>query len=173
MRTFIALAGLALLTAACGKAEPVKRQPGSWSQKIEILEFTGPGVTPAQKGQMQSLMNFASGMSMCVTPEMAAQEDRQKALATLGGQGDCTVTSNDISGSTIAFVTECKEAGKTVRVTADGTSSGTAQNIRMTVETVAGAKDAGKLVMNVVATRNGECKPGDINPTIPATTPKS
>ena len=170
MRYFIAMAGLALLTTACGKAEPVKRQPGSWSQKIEIAEFTGPGITAAQKSQMQSLMNLASGMSMCITPDMAAQEDMQKTLASMGGQGNCTVVSKDISGSKIVFVTECKEPGKTVRVSGDGTNTGSAQNVKMTVETIGDTKNASKLVMNVTSSRTGDCKPGDITP---RTLPKS
>lgn len=175
MRTFIALTGSAVLLAACGQSSsaPVKRQPGSWSQKIEIAEFSGPGVTPEQKTQMQQMMNMASGVTICITPELAAAEDVEKNLTNMGGQqAKCTVGKKNISGSVISFTADCKDpSGKTTRVTAEGTTAPTEQNIKMSIESVGDTKDGGKLVMNIAAKRNGECKPGEMTPPAPAASP--
>eukprot|EP01037_Dinobryon_pediforme_P043427 gene43427-54468_t len=51
LATLLALPTLAL--AACSPSGPVKRQAGSWSQKIEILKLEGRGATPETKTQMQ------------------------------------------------------------------------------------------------------------------------
>jgi hypothetical protein len=171
MRITIATTVAALLLVGCNKTDsaPAKRQPGSWSQKIEIVEFTGPGVAPAQKAQMQQMMNAVSGMSVCITPELAEQEDIEKNLTNMGGQqGNCTVANKDISGTKLAFTANCKDKGKDVKITADGNNTPTEQNIKMTIETVGATADGGKLVMNVASKRNGECTPGEFTPPAPA-----
>ncbi|MEG3087079.1 DUF3617 domain-containing protein [Sphingomonas sp. PB4P5] len=172
MRIIIATAAVAYLLAGCNKTDstPPKRQPGSWTQKIEIVDFAGPGVTPAQKTQMQQMMDAVSGMSVCITPELAAQEDIEKNLTNMGGQqGNCTVADKTITGSKLSFTANCKDKGKDVKITADGTNTATEQNIKMTIETVGAAADGGKLVMNVSAKRNGECSPGEFTPPAPTT----
>lgn len=175
MRIILALTGSAMLLTACGQSSsaPVKRQPGSWSQKIAIAELSGPGITPETKAQMQQMMDMMSGVTVCVSPELAASEDIEKNLTNMGGkQANCTVGKKNISGSTISFTAECKDAsGKTARITADGTSAPTEQNIKMTVESIDDAKNGGKLVMNITAKRDGECKPGERTPPLPAATP--
>ncbi|MEG3123211.1 DUF3617 domain-containing protein [Sphingomonas sp. GB1N7] len=170
MRNLIALTGVALLAAGCGKSDsgPVKRQPGSWSQKIEIVEFAGPGIKPEQKAQMQQMMNMMAGVSACITPEFAAQEDAEKNLTAMGGaQNNCKVTDKNISGGKVAFTANCSKDGRAVKLTADGTSSATEQNIKMSVESAGTNNDGGKLVMNVSAKREGECKPGEFTPPVP------
>ncbi|MFC3581350.1 DUF3617 domain-containing protein [Sphingomonas hylomeconis] len=174
MRITIAATAAALLLAGCGQSNsaPPKRQPGSWSQKIDIVEFAGPGVTAAQKTQMQQMMSMVSAMSVCVTPEASAQEDIEKKLTDMGGQaGNCTVSDKNISGGTLAFTANCKDKGKDVRISANGTNTATAQDIKMTIESVGAASDGGKLVMNVSAKRNGECKPGEFTPPVQSATP--
>ena len=174
MRITMAVAAAALLLTACGEdnSPPSKRQPGSWSQKIDIVEFTGPGIDAAQKTQLQQMMTMASSMSVCITPEAAAREDIEKNLTSMGGQaGSCTVTDKKIAGTKLAFTANCKDKGKDVRITADGTNTPTEQNVRMTVETVGATKEAGKLVMSITAKRNGDCKPGEFTPPAPAAEP--
>ncbi|MEN2785309.1 DUF3617 domain-containing protein [Sphingomonas qilianensis] len=164
----------ALLLAGCGESSsaPPKRQPGSWSQKIEIVDFAGPGVTAAQKTQMQQMMNMVSAMTVCVTPEASAQEDIEKKLTDMGGQaGNCTVADKTISGSSLAFNANCKNKGKDVKISAAGSNTATEQNIKLTIESVGATSDGGKLVMNVAAKRNGECKPGEFTPPQPGTAP--
>jgi hypothetical protein len=176
MRTFIALAGTALLVTGCGLGDtgPVKRQPGSWSQKIEILEFAGPGIKPEQKAQMQQMMNMMAGASVCITPELAAQEDPEKNLTAMGGaQDNCKVANKDFSGGKIAFTANCTQPGKRVKLTADGNTTATEQNIKMTVESTGAGNDGGKLVMNVTAKRDGDCKPGEFTPPVPKPAPSA
>jgi hypothetical protein len=172
MRITIAAATAAiLLLAGCNKTDsaPAKREPGSWSQKIEIVDFTGPGVTPAQKAQMQQMMNAVSGMSVCITPELAVQEDIEKNLTNMGGQqGNCTVADKKIAGSTLAFTANCKDKGKDVKITADGSNTPTVSIVILIFCSVGATADGGKLVMNVSAKRNGECKPGEFTPPAPA-----
>ncbi len=170
MRTIIVLAGTALLVTACGKGDsgPVKRQPGSWSQKIEIVEFAAPGVRPEQKAQMQQMMNMMAGVSVCITPALAAQENPERNLTAMGGSQDsCKVVDKKFSGGKIAFTANCSQAGKNVKLTANGTSGATEQNIKMTVESVGAQNDGSKLVMNVSAKREGACKPGEFTPPVP------
>lgn len=174
MRITTAATAAALLLAGCGDTNtaPPKRQPGSWTQKIDIVEFTGPGITAAQKTQMQQMMSMVSAMSVCVTPEASAQEDIEKKLTDMGGQaGNCTVSDKNISGGTLAFTANCKDKGKDVKITAAGSNTATAQDIKMTIESVGATADGGKLVMNVSAKRNGECKPGEFTPPVAAATP--
>ena len=176
MRIVIAVGAAAVLLAGCSKTDsgPAKRQPGSWSQKIEIAEFSGPGVTDAQKAQMQQMMNMASGTTVCITPELSAAEDIEKNLTNMGGQaGNCTVADKTLTGSAIKFVANCKNQGKDIRITADGSNSTTEQTIKMTVESVGATADGGKLVMNVSAKRLGECKPGEFTPPVKGAKPKA
>lgn len=178
MRIVLALTGSAMLLTACGQggsssSAPVKRQPGSWSQKSEILELSGPGITAENKAQMQQMMNMASGTTVCVTPEFAAAEDIEKNVTNMGNkQGTCTFGKKNITASTVSFTADCKDpAGNAVRINAEGTLATTEQTIKMTVESVGDVKNGGKLVMNVSAKRLGECKPGELTPPVPATTP--
>lgn len=174
MRIAIVAVGAAVLLAGCSKTEsgPAKRQPGSWSQKITVEEFTGPGITPAQKTQMQQMMSMASAMTVCITPEAAAAEDIEKNLTNMGGQaGNCVVADKNLTASKISFTANCKDKGKDVRIVADGSNSPTTQDIKMTIESVGASKDGGKLVMNIAAKREGECKPGEFTPKPQATAP--
>lgn len=174
----ITAATATLSLAGCGSDAPVKRQPGSWSQKMEVIEFTGPGITPAQKAQMQRMMEMVSKMTVCLTPDTVAREDIEKNLTNLGGAaGNCVVADKQIGGGKVSFTANCNEpgkggaTGKRVRMTVAGTNSATEQSFRVTVESTDASSDGGKLVMNVSGKREGECKPGELTPPPPPTTP--
>lgn len=168
-----------LLLAGCGSDAPVKRKPGSWSQKMEVIEFTGPGITPAQKAQMQQMMQMVSKMTVCLTPETVAREDIEKNLTNLSGAaGNCVVADKKIGGGKVSFTANCNEpgkdgaaTGKPVRMTVAGTHNATEQNFRVTVESTGASSDGGKLVMNVSGRREGECKPGELTPPPPPVPP--
>ncbi len=161
-----ATTAVTLLLAGCGKGDaPVKRQPGSWSQKMEVVEFSGPGVTPEQKTQMQQMMSMVSQMTVCLTPEAVAREDIEKNLTNLGGMaGNCTVSDKTVGGGTVKFTANCKDKGREVRMTVDGTNGATAQKFRVSVLSAGANSDGGKLVMDVSGKREGECKPGELTP---------
>jgi Protein of unknown function (DUF3617) len=183
MRALAFLMGAAALSlGACGDSakdgggilggsdEPVKRQPGSWSTKVEVVKLEGPDVKGGEKEQLQAMMNMVGNMSICLTPEAIAAEDIGKKLEQMGAQGgECTFAERDVSGSTIKFAATCKTGdGGTAKMSATGSNSATAQDFTITtVANKADGKPAGEMVMRISSTRTGECKPGDITPPTP------
>ena len=184
MRALAFLMGAAALAlGACGDSAtkdgggslassdaPVKRQPGSWATKIEIVKLEGPEVKGGEKEQLQAMMNMMGNVSVCLTPEAIAAEDIGKNLEQMGAQGgECTFSERDISGNKIKFAATCKSGnGGTAKMTATGSNSATAQDFTVsTVATKADGKPEGEMVMRITANRTGECKPGDITPPTP------
>lgn len=162
-----AVLALPLLAIACGPEAQIKRQPGSWSQKVEILKLEGKGATPQTQVQMQKMFDAMAAMSVCVTPAAVEKEDLAKNLEQMGSRGqNCTFSNRDATGATIGFDAVCKQAdGGSMKLTAKGTNAATAQDITMTmVGTDAAGKAQGTMEMRVRASRSGDCKPGDITP---------
>ena len=166
-RTIVALLALPLVVVACSPAAPVKRQPGSWSQKIEILKLEGKGATPEVKAQMQKMFDSMSAMSVCLTPAAVAKEDMGKAMEQMASRGkDCTFDKKTVNGGSIAISATCKQpTGGTVKMTVNGTTAATSQQMTMQTEgyDANGAKE-GTMQMHISSTRNGDCKPGDVTP---------
>ncbi len=158
---------LLVFAAACSPEAQVKRQPGSWSQKVEIVKLEGKGATAEAKVQMQKMFDAMSGLSVCLTPAAAAKEDLGKNIEQMGSQGkNCTFSKRDTAGATIGFDAVCKQpGGGSMKLTAAGTTSPTEQDITLTMQGTA-ASDApeGTMEMHVRSTRGGDCKPGDITP---------
>lgn len=154
-------------SAAAANTPPEKRQPGSWSQKIEIVKLEGDDVKPGDRAQMDQMFAMLSGMSVCLTPEAAAREDMAKNLSDMGSRGEnCTFDKRVASGSNVEFSATCKgDGGNTMRMSAKGTSGATSQDITMsmTANKVDGSKE-GEMVMRVTSERKGECGPNDITP---------
>jgi len=184
MRALAYLMGAAALTlGACGdsakdapggsvaaSSDPIKRQPGSWSTKVEIVKLEGPDVKGGEKEQLQAMMNMMGNVSICLTPEAVAAEDMSKNLEQMGAQGgECTFEDREIKGNSIKFAATCKSGdGGTAKMTANGTNSATSQDFTIsTVAMKADGKPAGEMVMRVTGQRTGECKPGDITPPMP------
>ena len=164
-----------LALAACSPSGPVKRQPGSWSQKVEILKLEGKGATPETKAQMQKMFDSMAAVSVCLTPAAAAKEDFGKAMEQMASRGqNCTFDKKDVSGGTINVSAACKQAaGGTVKMTITGTNAATAQEMTMRTEGYdAGGAKQGTMQMRIKSKRSGDCKPGDITPPdAPATGP--
>lgn len=169
-----ALLALPLFATACAPEGQIKRQPGSWSQKIEIVKLEGKGATPDTKVQMQRMFDAMSGMSICLTPAAAAKEDLGKNMEQMGSHGqNCTFGKRDVTGSTIGFDAVCKQAnGGTMKLTANGINAPTSQDVTMKMEgfSTTGASE-GVMEMHVSAKRNGDCKAGDITPPEAPATP--
>ena len=174
-RYTLAILAIPLLATACGPEAQVKRQPGSWSQKIEILKLEGKGATPETKVQMQKMFDAMGGISICVTPAAAAKEDMSKNMEQMGSRGqNCTFGKRDTTGATIGFDATCKQAdGGTMKLSAAGTNTATSQDITMTMDGIdASGKPTGTMQMRVIGTRGGDCKPTDVTPPdAPATPP--
>ena len=158
---------LPLFAVACGPEAQIKRQPGSWSQKVEILKLEGNGATPDTRAQMQKMFDAMAGISICVTPAAAAKEDLSKNLEQMGSRGQsCTFGKRDTTGATIGFDAVCKQAdGGSMKLTASGSNAPTGQDITMTMVGIdPTGKPKGTMQMRLRGTRNGDCKPTDITP---------
>lgn len=171
----VALLALPLVATACSPEAPAKRQPGSWSQKIEIVKFEGKGATPETKTQMQKMFDTMSTLSVCLTPAAAAKEDIGKAMEQMSARGqNCTFAKKEVTGATIAIDATCKQPnGGTVKMTMNGSTGAIVQDMTMKSEgfTANGTRE-GTMEMHVKSTRNGECKPTDVTPPeAPATGP--
>lgn len=163
---------MALMLGGCGGSgvtaeQPIKRQPGSWSSKIEITRLEGPDVKPGQREQMQQMFDMMSKMSVCVTPEAVAKEDMSADLKNkLGGNGACTFDKQDMAGADIGFSGTCKgPMGNSTRITATGKNSATQQEMTVTAEQLdPTGKSIGKMEMHALNSRSGDCKPSDVTP---------
>lgn len=156
--------------AIADSSEPVKRQPGSWSTKMEVIKLEGPDIKGGEKEQLQSMMNMMGNVSICLTPEVAAQEDVAKNMEQLGSQGsECTFEKKEVRGNRISFAATCKSAdGGTAKLSAEGKNDATTQDITITtVGTKPDGTAAGEMVMRISGQRTGECKAGDITPPTP------
>ncbi len=164
---YAAVLALPLFVVACGPEAQIKRQPGSWSQKIEILKLEGNGTKPETRVQMQKMFDAMGAMSVCVTPAAVAKEDLAKNLEQMGSRGQkCTFSNRDTTGATIGFDAVCEHpGGGSMKLSATGSNAATAQDITMTmVGTDTAGKQQGTMQMRLRATRNGDCKPSDITP---------
>lgn len=176
MRVAMVAAAALLVTGCGGKGEtaktgaPIKHQPGSWSNKIEITDFDGgPGVdNAAAKQQIQAVLAAASGLSVCVTPELAARDNLSDNIERMAAQGKkCDFTRKTIDGENLDFAGTCSDAtGTKVDLAITGTNAATKQDLVVKVTPVG---KPGRMTMHVVGQRNGECKPGDVRPPAPAT----
>ena len=163
----LAILALPLLAIGCGPEAQIKRQPGSWSQKVEILKLEGKGASPQVQAQMQKMFDAMAAMSVCVTPAAVAKEDLAKNLEQMGSRGqNCTFSNRDATGPTIGFDAVCKQAdGGSMKLTARGSNSPTEQDITMTMAgSDAAGTPQGTMQMRVRAFRNGDCKPSDVTP---------
>ncbi|MEO5492547.1 MAG: DUF3617 family protein [Sphingomonas sp.] len=167
MRKTMMTAGIAaMMLGGCAKGPPPKREPGSWSQTMELKRFEGNDAEKAKAalGQMFAAMN---AVTICVSPEMAAKEDPTANLEKLGsGGGTCTFDKKSADGGYLDIAGTCKDtAGKSAKITATGTLSASDQDVNMTVEgyDTYGAKE-GVMEIRVHSVRKGECTAGDMRP---------
>lgn len=182
---YAVLAGAACFAvAACGEkaadgsatavAEAaVKRQPGSWTTKVEIVDLKGPDIKGGEKEQLQAMMNMMGNVSICLTPEAVAAEDISKNIEQMGAQGgDCKFAERTVTGNRISFAATCKAAdGGSAKLSAKGTNDATSQDITITSEGFKpDGSTAGEMVMRITGKRTGACKPGDITPPTPKAT---
>jgi hypothetical protein len=166
-KTILLAGAAAVLLTGCNMFKagpPPKRQPGSWSQKIELKKFEGKDADKARAGLEQALA-MANAMSVCITPEVSEKEDAMKNFEKIGGPGaTCTFAKKSVTSAGIDVDGVCKmPSGKSTKVTVSGTLSPTSQDMTMTIEGLetTGARE-GLMEMHTVWTRNGECKPTDM-----------
>lgn len=170
--TLAAVAACALLLSGCGKPAPqapIKRQPGSWTQKVDLLKLEGKGADPKAKATMQQMFNSLSRISLCVTPDAAAREDITADFANAGGGMNCTFDKHSVSGEAIEASGTCSGGPEPARISVKGTSGATAQDIMIAIEALdPKAPGAGGMVMHVTTRRMGACTAHDLKPPAPA-----
>ncbi|WP_242186781.1 DUF3617 family protein [Sphingomonas sp. CARO-RG-8B-R24-01] len=159
-----------LAVAACSPEQVIKREPGSWTQKVQILRLEGKGATPQVKAQMQAMFDAMAGMAICLTPEAAAKEDLAQTMEQIGPRGkNCKIGKRDETGATVGLSAVCpQEGGGTVKLSVTGTNATGDRDMTMKSEGFdAKGVAEGVMEMRVHAVRSGPCKAGDITP--PAT----
>jgi hypothetical protein len=171
-----AAAASLLLVAGCDGASnpakpagPVKRQPGSWVQKISIARLEGKGMDDKARAGLQQMFDALGAMSVCVTPEAAAKEDIAAKLEQAGSNGkDCVFDKRHVAGETVEFSGVCGQGTGKARVSGKGTSTATVQDMTITVDSLdKNLPGAGLMEMKLHSTRQGDCTPRDFTP--PAT----
>lgn len=153
--------------AACSPEQVIKREPGSWTQKVQILRLEGKGATPQVKAQMQAMFDSMAGIAMCLTPEAAAKENLAQTMEQVGTRGkNCKIGKNDETGASIGLSAVCpQDGGGTVKLTVTGTNATGDRDLTMKSEGFDAKGSAeGVMEMRVHSTRSGPCKPGDVTP---------
>jgi len=165
-KTILMAGATAVLLGGCSMLDsgpPPKRQPGSWTSKIEITDIKGKDADKA-KAQMNAMFQMMSAMSVCVTPEMVAKEDPAADVSKFGG-GDCTFDQKDLTGKDISFSGTCKGSGGTpAKINVKGTLASTAQDFTISISGSDAANGPQSMEMKVHSQRNGECTDKDIKP---------
>ena len=180
MRTFHMLPlTAAILLAACGGGDAdadadgavsadevaaeadglVQPRPGQYRATVELLEFDAPGVPESAKEQMQQM--FASSMSegnaFCMTEEDVAENGAEEMVKSMA-EGDCTMKSFNVAGSTIAAEMQCTSEGtpaSTIRM--DGEMGAESSTMTMEMEQDIPQMGQTRMKMRVTSERIGDC----------------
>ena len=167
-KTILMAGAAAMLLGGCSMLDsgpPPKRQPGSWTSKIEVTNVTGKDAEKA-KTQMNAMFAMMSAMSQCITPEMVAKEDPAGDIGKFGGQ-DCTFDQKDLTGKDISFSGTCKGSGSPAKIAVKGTLATTAQDFTISISGNDPTNGPQSMEMKVHNQRNGECTDKDMKPSMP------
>jgi hypothetical protein len=172
MRNIIILGVAAVALAACGSGSsggsaassgPVKREAGSWKTDLKLVKFDMPGMPPKMAEGMKTMMEGASGMEACVTPEQAAKEDIAKELSKGPSNGaSCDFSKQEVSGGKIDVAGTCKDSsGRAMQLTMTGTMESKKTDVNMKISSPAPTGQGNlDMEMHVVSTHVGPCKAG-------------
>jgi Protein of unknown function (DUF3617) len=167
----IGTAALALALVACsgGKKDeeqaaasgPVKREAGNWKTDIKLVKLDIPGMNDQMKEGMSKMLEGASGMDVCLTPEQAAKEDIAADMSKNASSGaDCTFSKKEVNGGKIDVAGTCKTPqGQSLDMAMVGTME--AKKIDMTITTKGPMPTGGgnmEMVMQMTSNNTGACK---------------
>lgn len=169
----------ALSLTACGdeKKEPktaeeviaeaggIERQrPGQYETKVEVLEFTIPGLPAQQAEQMKSMMGGISGQtsSFCLTEAEAEKgfEEPIRKMTEGSGQMKCEFAEFDVDGGKIDADLTCEvPQGMSAEIALDGTASAEASSMNMSMVQKAAMIPGGEMRMRMKmdSRRVGDC----------------
>ena len=172
----------AVALASCGKKEEKPSGPmsaseaasamgnlelpraGQYKAAVELVDFQMPGMSDAQKQQMQQMFasSLAEGHTYCITQKES--EEGAKDMAKKLAEGDCTFNEFKASGNTLSADMICKdEKGAQGHVKLDGTTSKEGSDMTMEMTQPMGgtpAKGDMHMKMHMVSKRIGDCPAG-------------
>lgn len=156
------------ISAENASAEDVARQvrdaggtasfvnPGKWQSTVTIEEMTMPGMPPEVAAQMKSIQGRARTYETCLSAE-----DAKRPKEDFFNPGkNCRYDNFDMGNGKIDAVMKCSGDGAATHVmTMNGTYSGDAYTMRMSMDSAAGAgaEQGMGMKMRVEAKRVGEC----------------
>lgn len=167
-KTILMAGAAAMLLGGCSMLDngpPPKRQPGSWTSKIEVTNVTGKDAEKA-KTQMNAMFAMVGAMSICVTPEQVAKEDPAGDMAKKFGGENCKFDTKDMTGKDIAFAGTCKSGAQESKINVKGSLGTTAQDFTLSVSGTDPNNGPQSMELKIHNQRNGECTDKDMK--IPA-----
>jgi hypothetical protein len=180
MKRPIAIAALATIAlASCGKEEkkPVTTEkviaeagklaqplPGQYETKVKLLEFSVPGLPPAQAEKIKGMMGNVGGetSSYCLTPDEAKKGFEESVRKMGQGQGGlkCDFNRFDVDGAKIAAAMTCVgQQGMTSEMKLDGTATAQSTSMHMAMTQKAPMIPGGemRMEMQMDSHRTGDC----------------
>ncbi len=173
----VALAILAL--AGCGKqahepktAEQVVAEagelaqplPGRYETKVKLLEFSVPGLPPAQADKMKAMMGNGGGetSSYCLSPEEARKgfEDSVRKMGEGQGGLKCAFDTFDVDGTKLTATMTCTGAQglqSTMKLDGTATERSTSMHLAMTQKASMIPGGEMRMEMQMDSHRTGDC----------------
>lgn len=132
---------------------------GLYQTKVELLEFSIPGMPAGMGEQMKKSMSSSMAHENCLTE--ADRADAVKKMTKGAENGSCKYTRYDISGGKIDAQMDCDMgSGATGSYHMTGTISTTGVDMTMEGEQTDPRMKGGatRMKMHLTSTRVGECK---------------
>lgn len=150
------------VVAEAGKLE--KPQPGEYETKVELVEFSVPGLPQQQAEQMKAMMAGAQEKAnrYCLTEAEAAKgfEDSIRKMTEGDGRMKCDFKKFAVDGGKLDAALACNgPQGMTADLAMDGTASSQASAMHMTMVQKAPMIPGGemRMEMNMTSRRVGDC----------------
>jgi len=138
--------------------------PGQYETKVKLLEFTVPGLPPAQADKIKSMMGNVGGetSSYCLTPAEAKKgfEDSVRKMGEGQGGLKCAFDTFDVNGGKLAAQMTCTGAqGMQSNMKLDGTATAQSTSMHMAMTQKAAMIPGGemRMVMQMDSHRTGDC----------------
>jgi hypothetical protein len=152
-----AVSGAEASAEAAGLIQP---RPGQYRASLELLEFEAPGMPAEAKDQMKQIFSsgLAEGNTFCMTEQDAADNGPEQMVKNLA-EGDCTMKSFNVSGSTVVADMQCPGDVEGMMRTVHLEGQMSAEGSTMTMETSQNMPNIGatSMKLRVTSERVGDC----------------
>lgn len=150
------------VVAEAGKLE--KPRAGQYETKVEVAEFSVPGLPAQQAEQMKNMVAGAQGKASqyCLTEAEAQKgfEDSVRKMSEGNGQMQCDFDRFAVDGGKLDAALTCRgPQGMTANIAVDGRASSEASTMHMTMEQKSAMLPGGgiRMEMNMNSRRIGDC----------------